>query len=69
MFRAAADVWFADECCFLMKRLYLAAAVKSVYKKFELIIHVGSACESLDFIKSNSTKSDLAELKVSSISS
>ena len=32
MFRADAGGWFADECCFLMKRLYLAAAVK-VYGK------------------------------------
>ena len=54
---------------FLPKGANLAVAVKSVYKKFELIIHVDSACESLDFIKSNSTKSDLAELEVSSISS
>ena len=54
---------------FVLSKSNLAAAVKSVYKKFELIIHVGSACESLDFIKSNSTKSDLAELEVSSISS
>ena len=54
---------------FLLKGSNLATAVKSVYKKFELIIHVGSACESLDFIKSNSTKSDLTGLEVSSISS
>ena len=54
---------------FVLSKSNLAVAVKSVYKIFELIIHVGSACESLDFIKSNSTKSDLAELEVSSISS
>ena len=54
---------------FLKEKVKSRCAVKSVYKKFELIIHVDSACESLDFIKSNSTKSDLAELEVSSISS